>query len=809
MPRAASCSRGQADFGHMMRLLRMPGCSGQTRAFCQGPLPGRKSLGVVLLNLCVIATVFGQNTRTWEQSKYDEFEKGTAHGIAISSDGNLSLAPSFAALYTSPSTYLWDVASDSEGNVYAAAGSPARVYKLTPDGKARIIFAPEELQVQSIVVDSGGAIYAATSPDGKVYKLVHGGPAPGKSPEGSHTTAEVAAAQEGAKPGEKARPSVDVDPSYSASVYFDPKTKYIWALALDRQGQLYIGTGDRGEIFRVDRSGNGRLFFKSDEAQIRALDFDNSGDLIAGTDGSGLIYRISPAGQGFVLYSAPKKEITALAVDKEGNIYAAGAGEKRGAAAPVSAPTAPPAVIVTPAPASTTPQSSSSTSTPAPAPVTSTVPSISTIGGSEVYRLSPDGSPKTIWSSREDLVYALAFDHDGHLLAGTGNRGKIYGIAGNQYTDLAEASASQVTAFAPAPKGGLYAATSNLGKVFVLGANAVSDGTYESDVFDARNFSKWGRVEVRGSGKFQLYARSGNVDNPDRNWSEWKLIDVQKNLPIEAPAARFVQWKAVLQPGASAPVIDSVTVNYLPKNVAPEVEEVTVMVGSRIPSGTHTEPESSNTAYEAPLSTVKDKHNIAVRWRAHDDNDDMLTYDVYYRGDGETQWKLLRSDVDERYVNLESDMFPDGGYTIRVVASDSPSHSTEEALTGEAVSSRFEVDNTPPHIEALNAKAEGNQIRVSFRAVDDFSPISHAEYSIDAGDWQIVEPVGQISDSKTENYNFTVPAPPEETQAASAAAKVAAETNASPDEHTIIVRVYDRFDNMGVSKVVVNTPAGR
>ena len=119
-------------------------------------------------------------------------------------------------------------------------------------------------------------------------------------------------------------------PATAPASIFDPKTKYIWALALDREGQLYIGTGDRGEIFRVDRSGNGSLFFKSDEAQIRALDFDNAGNLIAGTDGSGLIYRISPPGEGFVLYSAPKKEITALAVDKQGNIYAAGAGEKRG-----------------------------------------------------------------------------------------------------------------------------------------------------------------------------------------------------------------------------------------------------------------------------------------------------------------------------------------------------------------------------------------------------------------------------------------------------------------------------------------------
>src|SRR5580698_5590898 len=220
----------------------------------------------------LLAIGWAQTTRTWEQNSYDDFERGTAHGIAISSDGTLPLAPSFASLYTSPSTYIWDIASDADGNVYAAAGSPARVYKITPDGKARIIFAPQELQVQALEVDKGGAIYAATSPDGKVYKLVHGGPTPGQAPETEHTTAEVAAAQEGAKPappGEKPRTSVAVDPSYSATVFFDPKTKYIWALTLDRQGELYIGTGDRGEIYRVNRNGSGSLFFKSDEAQIR------------------------------------------------------------------------------------------------------------------------------------------------------------------------------------------------------------------------------------------------------------------------------------------------------------------------------------------------------------------------------------------------------------------------------------------------------------------------------------------------------------------------------------------------------------
>jgi hypothetical protein len=756
---------------------------------------------------------WAQGTRTWEQTKYDDFEKGTARGVAISSDGDLTLATAFDALYTTPSTYLWGLASDAQGNVYAAAGSPARVYKLTSDGKASIIFAPQELQVQALVADNAGGIYAATSPDGKVYKIVRGGPVPGKAPESAHSTAEVAAAQEGvrpAPPGEAPRTSVAVDSSYSASVFFDPKTKYIWALALDRQGQLYIGTGDRGEIFRVDRNGEGSLFFKSDEAQIRALDFDNSGNLIAGTDGSGLVYRISPQGDAFVLYSAPKKEITALAVDGQGNIYASGAGEKRGPSTP-----APGSVVSTPVISAptivVTPQGGTPGAAAPSIPTFATIPypSVTNVGGSEVYRISVDGSPKTIWSSREDLVYALAFDQGRHLLAGTGNRGKIYVIHGNQYTDLAKASANQVTAFARAPKGGLYAATSNLGKVFLLGPNPVAEGTYESDVFDAKNFSKWGRVEVRGSGRFDLFARSGNVDNPDRNWSQWKQVDLEKELPMEAPSARFIQWKAVLHSGGPAPVIDSVTLNYLPKNVAPEVDEVTVMVGWRVPAGAHTEPGTS-AGYEAPVPTIRDRHSIVVKWKAHDDNDDTLDYDVYYRGDGETRWKLLRENVDDRFVNLESDLFPDGGYTVRIVASDSPSHSPEEALTGENTSSRFEVDNTPPRIELLKAQLEGRQVHITFRAADGFSPIKRAEYSIDADDWQLVEPVGEISDYKIENYDFKAPLPaPSEADPERAAEITKGKRSVDSDavEHTIIVRVYDRYDNVGIGKTVVKARA--
>jgi hypothetical protein len=773
--------------------------------------------GLVLANISIFSLVspaFAEGTRTWEQSKFDELTKGTATGVAIRSSGGLELAPTFKSLYATPSTYIWSIASDDAGNVYVAAGAPARVYRIASDGKATVIFEPKELQVQALQTGPGGAIYAATAPDGKVYKLEHMSEhKPGaKAQADSHQEAASDKKDKANDDKDAAKPVVDA--SWSSSVYFEPGTKYIWDLALDKTGNLYVATGDHGEIYRVTPRGEHSVFFKSDETHIRVLAFDAQENLIAGSDGSGLIYRISRAGEGFVLYSAPKKEITALALDHAGNIYASAVGEKRSGAGPGGGALAAAlmGLSATPPIAGVSPQTPGITVTPAagtpqmagPFPF----PGGGASGGSDVYRIAPDGSPTRIWSSHEDIVYALAFDSQGRLLAGTGNRGHIFAIIGqDDFSDLLKATASQVTGFAKAPGGGLYAATSNLGKVFVLGPGPEAEGTYESDVFDARIFSRWGRAEFRGAGSVDLYARSGNVDNPDRNWSPWKKIELARNSETGIPAARYAQWKAVLHAGTEAPGVDSVALNYLPKNAAPEIDDVTVQVGVKYQpvskmSGSTLGSDSGGSSFggssssgsgqrfESPPTSSHDRDSIGVKWSAHDDNDDQLVYSLYYRGDGETRWLLLKDDLTDKAYSFDASLLPDGGYTVKVVASDAPSHSPGEALTASKESRRFEVDTTPPRIENLAASLEAGEIHVTFRAVDGFSPVKRVEYSVDASDWKYVEPVGQLSDAKIENYDFKV------------TPETAKDGNAS-SEHVVVVRVYDRYDNMGAAKTLI------
>ena len=489
--------------------------------------------------LAAVSLSFGEGTRTWEQSKFDDLSKGTATGVAIRSIGGLELAPSVKALSTTPSTYIWSIAADQSGNLYAATGAPARVYRITPQGQSTTIFEPKELQVQALAVDKNGVLYAATNPDGKVYRIEHWPAQPPPMPR----------VRKKAKRTKRNRPA-----NFPHRYYFDPGTKYIWDLVFDSSGNLYVATGDHGEIYRVTPKGEHSVFFKSDEAHIRvlALDAKEQPDCRLGWQRIGLPDQTRWRRVSYFTARPKKKSPHWPSTRREISMPRAAEKSERGAA---------PAIF----PSSTIPVPTASPTTGPPqsgmvilnagssvSGLTGGIPfpGAGSTGGSEIYRIAPDGSPSRIWSSPQDLVYALAFDRAGRLLAGTGNRGHIFAITGeDQFVDLLKASASQVTAFAEAPGGGLFVSTSNLGKLFLLGGSPESEGTYESDVFDAKVFSRWGRAEFRGAGNVALFARSGNVDNPDRNWSPWKPVDLQKDPVLNVPPARFVQWKAVLHAG--------------------------------------------------------------------------------------------------------------------------------------------------------------------------------------------------------------------------------------------------------------------
>jgi WD40 repeat protein len=751
---------------------------------------------LLAIGLVAPALARAEHTRYWRQSESPEFEKGTAKGVAIRSDGKLMPAPMFVSFSDPNLAYLWALRLDSRGRLYAAGGSDAKVVRLDESGKPTTVFESAELTAQAITFDSRDNLYVGTSPDGKVYKV---------TPDGQKT------------------------------VFFEPKTKYIWALAVDPHGALFVATGDKGEVFVVNPDGNGQLFYQSDERHARSLAFDTKGNLLIGTDPNGLILRVEigrknpqaipEAGTSFVIYETNKKEVTSLIMDASGNLYAASIGEKQrpAGAAPVI-----PTVPVTSQPAAiTNAQQGAAISLTAVAQPAVPFPFFpSTTGGAEVVRISRDGSPQSVWTSREDLVFSMGLSPEGKILLGTGNKGAIIELESDSvYSTVAKTASAQVTSLIAGPSGKIYAATANPGKIFALGPGYESEGSFESDTFDAKIFSHWGRLTWWGEsgatqGKVALYVRSGNTSGPEKNWSPWsgpyKKADGET---VGCPPARFVQWKVVFleTDKGGAPNVSWVSLAYQPKNVAPVIDDTAVQepgirvqgfasapgglgipapVQLRVPQrpGINFPPIVANPdastrspRVEVPPQGFADKGFQSVLWSAHDDNDDDLVFSVYYRGESETNWRLLKDKITQKFYSWDAATMPDGAYYLKIVASDAPSNPPDQALSSERETERFEVANTPPRIENLRAESNSSAVKVRFDGVSSSAAIARAQYSVDSGDWLNVFPIGLLSDAPKESYEIQLAVLP-------------------PGEHTIAVQISDRFDNASVAKVTFTTP---
>lgn len=733
----------------------------------------------VCSGLVVATAALAVETKSWVHSEVQEFDKGTLKGVSLSNSGFISLAPKLAERLDAGASHLWSAVPGNGGRVYAG-GSDGKVYVLDAAGKSRTLATLDGGGTVYALAAQGEEVYAATSPDAKVWRIGHDGKA-----------VLFAAA---------------------------PNAHYIWSLIPAGQGAFYAATGDPGQILKIDAKGKATVLFDAEETHVRSLAVDKNGNLIAGTDSSGVILRVNAKGEGFVLQQTGKREVTAIAVAKDGTIYAAASGNRTAASIP---PPPPPAPAMSSAPASAAPgpvnphQPAGQTAAPraANAPPT-TQPYAAAAGGSEIWRIGADGEPSLYWNHPQALVYALAFDVEGRLLAATGNQGRVYRIESAQsYTRLVQTETGQATALAPLPGGGVAVATANPGKLFQLGPHLESSGSLESDVFDAGSFTRWGRLrsetEANG-GAVKLETRSGNLDTPEKNWSPWAAVDSGAGSRVTSPAARFLQWRATLTARANnssqPPALKLVEVAYQQKNVAPVLDKIEITpYNHKFPGSSPSllGTSSANTLSLPPMGQVRrgnpalptsepsgtatmnyDKGWIGARWKASDVNGDALEYKLEYRGEQEHEWKLLKDNVRENRISWDATSFADGRYLLRVTATDLPDNYPEVALTASIESEPFVIDNTPPRVEGLTAKSEGGKLVVRFHAVDALSDLDSAEFSVNGADWKPARPVSGMTDEASLDYVVEAPLP-------------------AGTEWTVAVRVTDENDNVEVSKVVV------
>jgi len=728
--------------------------------------------------------VFAATTATWEMNTYQDFLKGRFQGISLDRDGRLTLAPKLEAMFSSGQPTIWSIARAPDGSIYAGTGHRGRVYRITASGAGNLIWTADQPEVFAVAVGPDGVLYAATSPDGKVYRIEKG----------------------------------------KASEFFAPQAKYIWALAFAQDGALFVGAGNPGNIYRVDQTGKAETYYETGQSHVTALAFDSHGNVLAGTEPNGILYRIGAKDKAFVLYNASLPEIRSIVPMPDGTIYAAALGGSiANRAQPLTTALSSPLSVTVTAPATSItvtesadsqtdteikPKADASRASAQPLQQVGGVSALTEIPGvdkSAVYKINPDDTVETLWSSKEENVYSLVARANGSLFFATDAQGRLYRLgADRKATLMVETNEGEATRLLDSPDG-LVAATGDMGKLFRLADAAGASGSYESPVHDSGSVARWGRISWRDTtgsngGKVLLATRSGNSARPDKTWSDWSepLADARDSL-IRSPNARYIQWRASLEGPAAA--IENVSLAYLPQNNPPVIRSISVSMqtGSAQKAAaansstaaaysiTVTDTGETSTPAGTPTQTLShgSGSQIQVTWQADDPDGDRLLYSLYFRGEDEREWKLLRANIAENSLLLDGDVLADGRYYFRVIASDQSSNAANVARTDELVSSPVLIDNTPPVVTLSPARRTNDRVEVEADVVDQTSPLRRCEYSLDAGPWTPVEAADGVTDSPREQYHIAI-------------------DRLRAGEHLLVVRAYDTANNAGLAKVVVH-----
>ncbi|MBU6409902.1 MAG: hypothetical protein KGR98_05885, partial [Verrucomicrobia bacterium] len=636
------------------------------------------------------------------------FSAGKFKNVSLDSDGRLKLAPAITNLATVTDPIIWAAAQDRKGDLFLGTGNKGTVYKLAPDGKLSAFFSPNEVMIHALAVDAKGRLYAASSPDGRVYRL---------------------------------------NPDGSAQVYCSPGERYIWAMSFGPDGSLYLATGDHGKILRIPPGGHApataATYFECAEANITALAWDANGRLLAGTSPHGYLYQIDKADHGFVIFNSGEKEIHQIAVAKDGTIYvstfAGKAGENAssvphpltislgqafggimsentgpktpGANADATHPKLPDAAkMAVPA------QGGMAAMPGMPNMAALLHPSDETKGGGPsegaIYRINTNGFYERYWSAPGEAIYSMLLLPNGRLLAGTGDKGRIYSISDRNHWTLLQQTddGAQVAALLPDREkpGRYFAATSHPGKLYRLDFSLARSGTYTSAAFDATQKSQWGRLHPQGTaasgGSLEFSTRSGNTEKPGKTWSDWsKPRPFGNELAVSSPAARYLQFRVRFIGGANSaanPQLRRLRFYYQNFNAPPVIARVKVITQgfgiAKMPipqmdgqsvnlqellHGDPAAPGRGNPAIGAvamfmqpPVRLTRAPGLCTVVWEAHDPNGDKLDYSVAIRGQDEKQWTTLAKKTTDTFYSFDSTGFPQGFYVVRVRASDLPSN---------------------------------------------------------------------------------------------------------------------------------------
>jgi hypothetical protein len=696
----------------------------------------RRVVALVVM-LFASSSLFAVAPQFWRVRNAEDFLAGDIEGFAVTSRGELRPGPSLKKVGTFTDPFVLSQVAAPNGDHYFGTGNQGKVFRLRGT-ELKAIYTASEPEIYAIAFHDG-SLYLGSSPNGKVYR---------------------------------------VDPNDGkATVFYDPKQAYIWAMDFLPNGDLAVATGVEGKLFRVTPKGEGKVLFDSPETHLRSLAVKKDGTLLAGGSAKGRIYEIRLDGGAHALYDSPLSEISSIYVDANGIGWAAAASNVLPSAPPVKAtpskPVAPSGTASTSASTTSGDQKKEETTGSVEVSVafddTAGAAASGSSGSGEIYKINPDGFVEVVRKFEHELIYGITGGPNGSILLATGPQGRIYELKNGEVSLVASVPEKQVVSISTTDLQTLIT-TTNSGAVYRMESGPSAKAEFRSAAKDVERFSRFGNYRIDGEnlgdGHLAIAFRSGNTRTPDATWSPWSAASAASDGPIDAAAGRYVQWKLTTPKPAANVSVDAVTVAFMNRNVAPVVDTVVVQdpavvyITGSYPQSPQVVEATNPDEYGifTSLDTPRDKNEQGKRvyrkgyrtvtWRAHDDNGDSLRYTLSFRRKGIEKWLRLRENFEETSMNFDTSQLPDGNYELRLFVTDGQDN-PDASLNDSKEGIDFRVDNTPP---AITFTTEGEDVAI--RVSDKLSSIGKVEYSVDAQKWMRITPVDGISDSSSETYRL-------------------------------------------------------
>jgi hypothetical protein len=683
-------------------------------------------------NLLAVAPQF------WRVRTAEEFLAGEVDGFTVTSRGELRPGPTLRKLASFTDPFVLAQATAPNGDRWFGTGNDGKVYRLRGT-EMKLMYTAGESEVYALAFHDG-ALFAGSSPNGKVYRI-------------------------------------DAE-SGKAEVFFDPKEAYIWALHFLSNGDLAVATGVNGKLFRVTPKGEGKVWYDAPDTHLRSIAERKDGSLLVGGTARGRIYEVRGEGSAHALFDSTLSEISAIYVDPSGDAWAAGVSSTLPTSAPAPKQQAKPAATTTSTTAATGSTSASSEKkddgSNGGVEVSfsfddATGNTAAQSGSAELYRIHPDGFVEIARKFEREMIYAIDAGPNGSILLSTGPQGRIYQFRDGETSLVAAVPEKQVVSISAAG-GQTIITTTNSGAVYRMDGALSARAEFRSAAKDVERFSRFGHYRIEGNdvgdGHVAVAFRSGNTRTPDATWSAWSQPRTTTDGSIDAPAGRYLQWKLTMPKPAADVSVDTVSVAFVNRNIAPVIDSVgvaepaVVYITGNYPASPQVVEATNPDEYGifTSLDSPRDKNEPGkkvyrkgyrtIAWRAHDDNGDALHYTLNFRRKGSDRWLRLRENVDETSMNFDTSQLPDGTYELRLVASDAADN-PDTPLTDEKEGVEFQVDNTAPAITVTNDGAD-----VVIRVTDRLSTIGKVDYSLDAQKWIRLLPTDGLNDSGDETYRL-------------------------------------------------------